>query len=160
MESGAWQEEIKLMEVAMPLCDDKDGEIYAILANARGEMECQRAHCEEAYKYMAPSLAIMRRIHGEKHPEVGNGLNNYANIVLQEMKDGSCEKAIELYTKSLEIFKANGQDVASKILHIPHINLAGAYHVLKQYDKAIYHAEQCRQWAVAFLGQGCHFEAV
>lgn len=160
MECGAWQEQIELMEVAMPLCEDKESELYAILANSRGEMECQRAHCDEAYKYMTPSLAIMRRIHGDLGTEVGNGFNNYANIVFQEMKEGNCERAIDYYNRALHIFEHNGPDVYTKIFHIPHINLAGAYQVLKQYDKAIHHAEQCRKWAVDFLGPECHFEAV
>ncbi|KAJ5701177.1 Tetratricopeptide-like helical [Penicillium malachiteum] len=160
MESGACLEEIQLMEVAMTLCEDKQGETYAILTNSRGEMECQRAHCDEAYKYMTPSLAIMRRIHGDSHPEVGNGFNNYANIIMQELKEGACEKAIEYYQKAVEIFTLNGPDIYTKILHIPHINLAGCYQVLQQYDKSIEHAEQSRKWAVDFLGKGCHFDGV
>ncbi|KXG48434.1 Tetratricopeptide-like helical [Penicillium griseofulvum] len=160
MESGACLEEIQLMEVAMSLCEDKEGETYALLANSRGEMECQRAHCDEAYKYMTPSLAIMRRIYGDSHPEVGNGFNNYANIIIQDLKEGACEKAIDYYQKALDIFTLNGPEIYTKILHIPHINLAASYQVLQQYDKSIEHAEQSRKWAVAFLGEGCHFDGV
>ncbi len=160
MESGAWQEEIELMDVAMTICEDKESLTYAILANSRGGMETERAHCKEAYKYMTPSLAIVRRVYGDSHPEVGNGFNNYANIVLQELQEGACEKAIEYYFKALEIFQANGPEVYTRLFHIPHTNLARAYRILKQYDKAIYHAEQSRKWAVGFLGEGCHFDGL
>lgn len=160
MESGAWQEEIELMETAMDICDDKDGLIYAILANSRGEMECERAHCDEAYKYMSPSLATFRRIYDDHHPEVGSGYNNFGNIIFQDLREGACEKAIEYYFKALNIFEENGPEVYSKLFHIPHTNLARAYRILKDYDKAIYHAEQCRKWSVAFLGEGNHFDGL
>lgn len=160
MESGAWQKEIQLMEVAKSLCEDKESETYAILANSRGEMECQRGHCEEAYKYMTPSLAIMRRIHGGSHPEVGSSYDNYGNIVLQELKEGGCEWALDYYQKAREIFEKNSPEIRRKLLHIPHINLACVYQVLQQYDKSIHHDEESRKWAVAFLGEGCHFDGV
>ncbi|KAJ5826497.1 Tetratricopeptide-like helical [Penicillium robsamsonii] len=102
----------------------------------------------------------MRQIHGDSHPEVRNGFNNYVNIILQELKEGACEKAIEYYQKALDIFTLNGPEIYTKIFHIPHINLAGSYQVLQQYDKSIEHAEQSRKWAVAFLGEGCHFDGV
>jgi tetratricopeptide (TPR) repeat protein len=160
MESGAWSEEIILMDTAMDICSDKSDVIYAILANSRGEMECERGHCDEAYKYMKPSLEIFRSKFGEEHPEVGSGYNNYANVVLQDLRDGACEEAIAGYHKALKIFEANGPDVYKKLFHIPHTNLSRAYTVLQRFDQAIYHAEQSRKWAVEFLGEGCHFDGL
>lgn len=160
MESGAWQAEIDLMETAMSNCEEKEGILYAILANSRGEMECERGHCDEAYKYIRPSLEIVRRVFGDDHPEVGSGFNNYGNIIFQDQKENACERAIEYYNKALAIFEANGPEVYTKLFHIPHTNLTRVYRVLKQYDKAIYHAEQCRKWAVDFLGEGNHFDAL
>lgn len=99
------------MEVAMSLCEDKESEIYAILANSRKEMECQREQCEEVYKYMTPSLAIMQRIHGNSHPEVGSSYNNYGNFVLQELKEGGCERALDYYHKAREIFEKDSPEI-------------------------------------------------
>jgi hypothetical protein len=76
------------------------------------------------------------------------------------LKEGACERAVEYYHKVNAIFEANGPDVDKKLFHIPHTNLTRAYRVLKQYDKAIYHAEQSRKWAVDFLGEGCHFDGL
>ncbi|KAJ4253831.1 hypothetical protein NW762_010226 [Fusarium torreyae] len=150
MESGAWSEEIILMDTAMEICENKNDVLYAILANSRGAMECERGHCDEAYKYIKPSLEIFRQVHGNSHPEVGNGFNNYANIVLQDLRDGACEEAITLYHKALGIFEANGPGVYKKLFHIPHTNLARAHTVLKQAD---YHVGN------ALFAMGRHDEA-
>jgi tetratricopeptide (TPR) repeat protein len=160
MESGAWSEQIELMETAMALCEDKTTVTYAILANSRGAMEYERAHCKESYKYLTPSLEIFRREFGDQHPEVGNGFNNYGNLILQDLQKGACETAIDHYHRALAIFEANGPSVYTKIFHIPHTNLARAHRVLGNHQQAIHHAEESRKWAVAFLGEGCHFDGL
>lgn len=160
MEAGAWREEIELMETAMAICTDKNSHIYALLANSRGEMEVERAHCAEAEKYMSASLRIFQHLYGPDHPEVGSGWNNTGNIILQDMREGACEEAIRHYELALTIFEKCDIDIGRKLFFIPHTNLARAYLVLRNNERAVYHAEQSRKWAVAYLGQGCHFDGL
>jgi len=102
MECGAWEEELELMRTALWLCKDKEGLIYANLANSLGEMECERGHIEEAHKYMDKSLEIRRRLLPPDHEEVANGLNNYANIIFQNLDTGDCETALEMFSNALK----------------------------------------------------------
>lgn len=101
MECGAWCEKLDLMQTVMEVCNDKEGLIYANLADSLGQMESERSHVNEAYKDMSKRLEIRERLLPADHVEVANGLNNYANIVFQELKSGACEKALEFYQKSL-----------------------------------------------------------
>ena len=148
MESGAWSEELELMQTAMELCTDKEGLVYANLANSLGQTECERSHVDEAHKYMGKSLEIRKRLLPADHVEVANGLNNFANIVFQELKPGACERALALYEQSIEISLMD--DVhRTKFLHIPHTNISRVLRVLQRYDELIEHANTSRRYAVA-----------
>ena len=159
MESGAWPEELEMMQTAMQLCEDKEGLIYANLANSLGQMECERGHIAEAYKYMGASLQIRQRLLPNDHVEIANGFNNYANIVFLELKPGGCEKALEMYQQSIDITMKH-ENHRKKFLHIPHTNIARVMGVLKRYDESIEHANLSRKYAIPQMGSFTHFDGL
>ncbi|KAL8902975.1 MAG: hypothetical protein Q9207_004248 [Kuettlingeria erythrocarpa] len=159
MECGAWSEELDLMRTALELCEDKEGLVYANLANSLGSMECERGHVEEAYKYANKSLQIRKALLPPDHVEVANGLNNYANIVFQELKPSACEKALELYDECIAI-SMKDEVHRQKFLHIPHTNIARVLRVLKRYDDSIEHANMSRSYAIAQMGEMTHFDGL
>ncbi|KAL8966936.1 MAG: hypothetical protein Q9183_003146 [Haloplaca sp. 2 TL-2023] len=155
MECGAWAEELDLMRTALDLSEDKEGLVYANLANSLGQMECERSHVKEAYEYMEKSLHIRKALLPSDHVEVANGLNNYANIIFQELKPMACERALELHEEYIAISMKD--DVhRQKFLHIPHTNIARVLRVLKRYDESIEHANLSRSYAVAQMGETTH----
>lgn len=158
MESNNWSEEVELMETAMPLCEDKTGETYGVLANIRGGMEAERGHPEEAFKYTVPSLEIFKRVYGPNHIEVANVLNNYANIIFMENKEGGIERARKYYTEALRIFESQDETSRNKFLYIPHCNLMQIHRMTRDFDKMKYHAEECRRGAVALMGEESHYD--
>ena len=159
MESGAWPEELVLMRTAMELCEDKEGLVYANLANSLGQMECERSHVGEAYGYMEKSLKIRRTLLPEDHVEIANTINNYANIVFQELKPGACEKALKLYDECIAICMKDDEH-RKKFLHVPHTNIARVLGVLKKHDESIQHANTSRAYAVAQMGAMTHFDGL
>lgn len=160
MESGAWSEEIELMDVAMHLCEDKAGLVYANLANSLGCCEYERGHVETSREHIQRSLDIRLDRLPPDDMEVGNSYNNYANLILQELKPGACEKSIDYYMKAIAIFEKQPEWSKNRIMHIPHTNLARAKRLLKQYDEAIFHAEQSRANALKFLKPENHFDGL
>jgi hypothetical protein len=150
MESGAWSEEVELMDVAMDLCEEKDSLIYANLANSLGCSEYERGNVETSRQHIEHSLDIRLKILDKDHVEVGNSYNNYGNLILQELKPGACEEAIKYYYLTQEIFEKQPPEIADRLLHLPHTNLSRAMRVLKRYDEAIYHAEESRKSALKF----------
>lgn len=159
MESGAWSEELDLMHTAMELCEDRESLVYANLANSLGQMECERSHIEEAHKYMDKSLQIRKALLPKDHVEIANGLNNYANILFQELKPGACEEALRLYDESITI-SMRDEVHRKKFLHIPHTNISRVLRVLKRYDESIEHANKSRSYAIAQMGAMTHFDGL
>ena len=160
MECGDWKAELQLMETALEICEDKNGATYAVLANSLGLTETERAHCNLAHQYMDKSLESFTQILGPNHEEVANGYNNYGNVILQDLKPGACEKAIDYYNKCVAIFETKSYEVQSKIMHIPHTNISRALRVLGRYEDSIAHAETSRRWAIGFFGSGKHFDGL
>lgn len=159
MESGAWSEEIELMHTAMEICEDKEGLVYANLANSLGCMECERGHIADAYTYTSAGLRIRQNLLPKDHVEIANSLNNYANIIFLEMKDGACEKALALYKQCIDICMKH-EDHRKKFLHVPHTNMSRVTRILKRFDESVEDANISRQYAVAQLGADCHFDGL
>ena len=160
MECGAWSENDELMNIAMPLCSDKEGLLYGNLANSRGCMETERGHAEQAYEYMEKSLEIRRRLLSSDHEEVGNSLNNFGNMILQNCGPGDCKKALEYYNDCIAVNMTRPKSHYEKFLHIPHTNIARALRVLKDYKGSIENAEKSRDYSIKFLGVGNHFHGL
>ena len=160
MECGAWSEELELMRTAMELCEDKEGLVYANLANSLGLTECERSHVADAHEYMDESLRIRQKLLPKNHAEIANSLNNYANIILQDLRPGACEKAIKLYDECIAICMTRPEVARNKFLHIPHTNISRALRIMKKYDESIEHANISRSYAVAHLGSFTHFDGL
>ncbi|TGO07322.1 hypothetical protein BTUL_0292g00080 [Botrytis tulipae] len=160
MECGTWEEELELMKTAMRLCTDKEGLVYANLANTLGEMECERGHLEAAHEYMDKSLEIRRRLLPPNHEEVANGLNNYGNIILQNLDTGDCEKALKYYEECIRINMQCPESHNRKFLHIPHTNIARLLRVTEDYAGSIRHTELSRKYSIDFLGPDNHFDGL
>ena len=160
MESGAWNEGVELMETAMPLCHDKEGLVYANLANSLGCIECERGHVATSNELTGTGLRIRQNLLPEDHVEVANSLNNYANVILQRLDAHACERALDLYTKCVAINMKASRSHSDKFLHIPHTNMARALWVLGNYEDSIKHAEKSREYSVGFLGKGNHFDGL
>ncbi|KAM5367170.1 hypothetical protein ACJZ2D_010160 [Fusarium nematophilum] len=160
METGAWSEGILLVDTAIALCDDKDGWSYAALAHCRAAIETERAHCAEAYKYMEPSLEMFHRMGGKNHPEMGYATMGYASLILQEMKEGACDLAIDQHHKALMNLETSGTAASRAMAMILNSNIAQAHLVLKQYGKAIQHAEESRIHAADLLGDRSYYDGL
>jgi tetratricopeptide (TPR) repeat protein len=160
MECGAWEEELELMRTALYICKDKEGLVYAALANSIGCTECERGHVQASHHYIDKSLEIRRRRLPKNHPEIANSLNNYANILLLNLDTGDCEKALRYYMECIDINMECSPDHSDKFLHIPHTNIARLLRVTKDYDGSIRHAELSRQYSVKSLGPGNHFDGL
>lgn len=160
MECGAWTEEAELMETVMPLCHDKEGLVYANFANSLDCMEYERGHVARSYGLTDTSLRIRQNLLPEDHVEIANSLNNYANVILQELEANAYERALELYEKCVAINLKAPTSHSDRFLHVPHTNMARAFWVLGKYDDSIKHTEISREYSVRFLGKGNHFDGL
>lgn len=160
MECGAWQENIELMATAMPLCADKEGLVYAHLANSLGCNEYERGHTEVASEYVRKSLEIRQRLLPPNHEEIANSLNNWGNVVLQSGRAEDCVRAIEYWKTCVSILTTTPKDHRDRFLHIPYINMSKALRVMGDCQGSIKNAEQSRDYAIAFLGEGNHFHGL
>lgn len=158
MECGAWSEELELMRTALYICKDKEGLVYAALANSIGITEIERGHAHSAHDYIDKSLKIRQRLLPADHPEVANSLNAYANIIFQKRDPGDWDKALEYFLKCIEINKKCPAEHRDKFLHIPHLNAARLFRLTNQYEKGLEYVELSRQYSVKLLGKGNHFE--
>jgi tetratricopeptide (TPR) repeat protein len=122
----------------------------AEVLNDMGLLLYERGDSEGAEKFYRESLAMNRRLLGEKHPEIANGLENVAMALSDK---GDLEGAEALYRQSIqmrrELLGADHPDVGRTLLNLASLQydrgntaeaLTNMREVLAIYRKA-YHAD-------------------
>jgi tetratricopeptide (TPR) repeat protein len=160
MESGASDECMELMNMAIEVCEDKESIEYAHLCNTAGCCEYERSHVKEAYPFMDESRRIREKLLPWNDPELADTYNNYANLVLQDFKPGALDEALKLYSRALEIDETQPLEVKSKVLHLKHQNLGLVFNLRGDYEKAIYHVQLAAEYSRKTFGDVAHHVAM
>ena len=120
-----------------------DGSIVKVISDALerlGQICLDRGMLEEARAKHEESLGILRRVHGEKHPDVAGCFQNIANVLT---KQGNIGEALKMQTKAVKLMRRtlgeNHQEVAANYFNIDnsHTKLGNHAEGLEMYEKSI-----------------------
>lgn len=124
----------------------------AVIYNNLGLLQGDDGNYNQALKYHTHALELRREL--EYPLEIANSLNNIGRLHMQQ---GQNERAIDYLNRALQIADEQDQDLSSII----HENLTKLYIADKQYDQALYHANETLTLSKAFgtkLGEKISYE--